>query len=173
MAIDYVRLDSAGIRKHIDDLTDVLVDAVNGGASVSYLAPITIDDGKAYWEKLMSAIDAGGMILLVAMEDNHVIGTVQLDLAWQPNAPHRAEVQKLLVHSAYRRRGIASQLMQAVEIEANAKQRWLLFLDTERGSGAQTFYETIGYVEGGIIPQYSLNSAGEFADTVIFYKLLK
>ena len=76
MAIDYVRLDSDGVRKHIDDLENVLVDAVNGGASVSYLAPITIDGSKAYWEKLISLIDAGGMILLVAIENNDVIGTV-------------------------------------------------------------------------------------------------
>jgi GNAT superfamily N-acetyltransferase len=173
MPLETMRFAEDSLNAYIDDLADLLCDVVNGGASVSFLAPFSLDDAKVYWLKVDKAVQDNEMLLILALEDGKVLGTVQVALAWQANAPHRAEIQKLLVHSAYRRRGIAAQLMQSAEAAAKNEGRWLLFLDTERGSGAEPFYEKIGYTRAGIIPQHSLNGAGKYEDTVIFYKLLQ
>ena len=158
---------------HMDAFAELLCDAVNNGASVNFVAPMSPPDAIPFWQKVAAAVESGDTILLAALEDEEIVGTVMIVPAWQPNAPHRAEIQKLLVHSSKQRRGIASHLMHAAEEVALANGRWLLFLDTFSGSGAALFYERIGYTRGGIIAMHSLNAKAEFADTVIFYKILK
>jgi GNAT superfamily N-acetyltransferase len=158
---------------YMDGFAELLCDAVNHGASVNFVAPMAPPEAIPFWQKVAAGVEKGDIILLAAVEGGLIIGTVQLALAWQPNAPHRAEVQKLLVHSTKQRRGLASQLMSRAEAVALENGRWLLFLDTYAGSGAAIFYERIGYARGGIIAMHSLNADGEFADTVIFYKILK
>jgi GNAT superfamily N-acetyltransferase len=161
------------ILNHMDGFAELLCDAVNHGASVNFVAPMAPPEAIPFWQKVAAAVQSGDIILLAVLEDGEIIGTVQLALAWQPNAPHRAEVQKLLVHSTKQRRGLASQLMTRAEAVALENGRWLLFLDTYADSGAAIFYERIGYTRGGIIAMHSLNADGEFADTVIFYKILR
>ena len=119
---------------------------------------------------LLSA--AGGVIIISAIEDERLVGSVQLALAWQANAPHRAEVRKMLVYSDYRRRGIGLQLLNKAEKVASQHDRWLLYLDTEHDSGGQALYERAGYLPLGIMPQHAINHSGEYADTIFFYKLL-
>ncbi|MEM6530352.1 MAG: GNAT family N-acetyltransferase, partial [Chloroflexota bacterium] len=138
-----------------------------------FVAPLAPEKAVAYWQEVAQDVSQGNTLLFAALDAGRAVGSVQLSLAWQPNAPHRAEVQKLLVHSDYRRRGVASRLMQVAEDAAKSADRWLLYLDTERSSGAEPLYEKLGYTRSGIIPQHSLNAGGEFADTVIFYKLLR
>jgi ribosomal protein S18 acetylase RimI-like enzyme len=101
-----------------------------------------------------------------------LVGTVQLALATKPNGRHRGEVQKLLVHTTARRRGIAQKLLDAIERAALEAGRSLLVLDTEQGSDAERLYRRAGYSEAGVIPRFAATTAGPLTATVIFYKEL-
>ncbi|MNE06843.1 Acetyltransferase [compost metagenome] len=101
-----------------------------------------------------------------------MLGSVQLGLCLKPNGLNRAEVQKLLVHSAARRRGLGQQLMHALELAARQKQRGMLYLDTEAGSGAEAFYRSLGYSKAGEIPDYACGPDGVYRATALYYKLL-
>jgi GNAT superfamily N-acetyltransferase len=115
---------------------------------------------------------AGSRVLIAALDGGRIIGTAQLALATQPNGPHRAEVQKVLVHPAHRRQGIGKLLMAAIENEARALNRTLLVLDTVRGNVAERLYEQMGYIRVGVIPNFALSTTGQLEDTVVFYRQL-
>lgn len=172
MVLEIVKLDEASIDSVMDDLVNLLCDAVNGGASVNFVSPLSTDESLNYWQKIRPEIEKGERSIIVARDDERIVGCVHLVPCWQPNAQHRAEVQKLLVHSDYRRQGIARQLLAAVEVEARSLGRLLLYLDTERYSVAEWLYRDWGYTQIGIIPLHSLNGQGELADTVLFYRWL-
>jgi len=168
------QLSPQDILHHLPALTALLCDVVDNGAAVNFIAPMPPADAEAFWRGVAAGVAQQTRIVLTAMDDEALLGSVQLALAWQPNGPHRAEVQKLLVHSNQRRRGIATQMMHAAEEAARQRGRWLLFLDTERDSDAVRFYEKMGYQRAGIIEQFALDSSGKtFIDTVIFYKVCK
>ncbi|MNH14090.1 Acetyltransferase [compost metagenome] len=105
-------------------------------------------------------------------KDEEVLGSVQLGLCQKPNGLNRAEVQKLLVHSEARRRGLGQQLMQVLELTAQQKKRGLLYLDTEAGSAAEAFYRSQGYTKAGEIPQYACGPDGTYRATALYYKLI-
>ena len=153
-------------------LVALLQNSVNNGSSVGFLPPLTFQTAEEYWRETLDEVAHGKRILLVSSEADEVTGTVQLALAGKQNAPHRAEVQKLLVHTDFRHRGIALALMGAAEESARASGRTLLVLDTEQGSIAEKLYEKCEYKRAGIIPQYALSADGSFISTVLFYKLL-
>ena len=155
-----------------DQLIDLLVDAVESGASVGFLPPCDPTEGRAYWTGVQRAMTQGHRVLLAAVEDGRVWGAVQLDFAAMPNARHRAEVMKLLVHRQVRRRGIGRALMQAVERAARSAGRTLLVLDTRRGDAAEALYRSLGYVRAGIIPRYARSASGVLEDTVYLYREL-
>ena len=117
----------------LDQLAAVLVDCVDGGASVSFMAPFSQVDGLAFFRKVENSVAAGDTVLLVAKVDGEIVGTVQLGLDTPPNQPHRADVKKMLVHRAARGRGIGALLLERVEDEAKRCRRWLLVLDTVPG----------------------------------------
>jgi len=155
------------------ELIDVLVDAISHGASVSFMWPFGREEAKAFWERVLAGVGkAGGPVVLVAEVDGRIAGTVQLHPAWPPNQPQRADVAKLLVHSAFRRRGIARALMVALEEHARGLGRTLLTLDTVTGSAADRLYRELGYVECGVIPRFAMMPGGEWISTTIFYKQL-
>jgi acetyltransferase len=152
-------------------LAELLVDAVESGAAVSFLAPLAPDDAEAWWRRTLST-SATGAILLVARDAEGIVGTVQLHPAWAPNQPHRAEIAKLLVHRRSRRTGLGTQLMRAIEAAAGSAGFRLLTLDTKRGDAAERLYRQLGWTAAGTIPGYALDSDGTPHDTVIFYKEL-
>nr|WP_218032000.1 GNAT family N-acetyltransferase [Dictyobacter kobayashii] len=115
---------------------------------------------------------AGTQVLLVARDDEQIVGSVQLALATRANGLHRAEIQKLFVLQSQRRRGIARTLMQAIEEIARARGRTLIVLDTREGDTAEQLYRKIGYIEAGRIPGYALSAAGTLDGTIYFYKIL-
>ena len=156
----------------IDELIAVLRDSVDNGASVGFLPPLTYDEAWRYWVKALDQVASGERLLLTARRDGRIVGTVALGLETRPNGAHRAEVQKLLVHSACRRQGIARALMTQVEDAARAEGKTLLFLDTREGDAAEMLYERMDYTRLGSIPGYARNADGSFDPTVIFYKLL-
>ena len=167
-------LSAAEARVLLPQLTELLYDAVDSGASVGFLLPMPAAEAQEYWESVVAAVAAGHRVLLVARTPNvgKLLGTVQLDLATRPNSLLRAEVSKLLVHSQARRRGIARQLLVALEAQARQLGRSTLVLDTRHGDGAELLYRAMGYHFVGIIPAYFINHDGQPHATALYYKLL-
>jgi len=157
--------------KDIQALAAVLVDAVEGGASVSFMMPLSREEAASWWRSTLASLPERGAVL-VAREDGEIAGTVMLQPAWAPNQPHRAEVAKLLVHRRVRRQGAGVALMAAIEAEAVAAGFRLLTLDAVRGDNGDRLYRRIGWTEVGVIPGYALYPDGRLCDTVIFYKRL-
>jgi GNAT superfamily N-acetyltransferase len=153
-------------------LAELLVDAVESGAAVSFLPPLPLARAEGWWRETLAAAPAGA-IFLVAREGDGIVGTVQLHPAWAPNQPHRADIAKLLVHRRCRRTGLGAQLMQAIEAAARRGGFRLLTLDTKRGDAAERLYRRLGWTTAGTIPAYALDADGTPHDTVIFYKALE
>ena len=154
-------------------LSEILIDCVRHGASIGFLEPLHHADADAYWRRIEGAVADGRCVLLVAALDNgEVVGTVQLDVDTLPNQPHRATVSKLLVHSAARRRGIGEALMAGLEQAALDAGRWLLTLDTATDA-AERLYVRMGWTPAGVIPRYALNPDRTLTDTVFYWKQLE
>jgi acetyltransferase len=142
---------------------------VAGGASLGFVAPVSAADAEAWWAGQLAD---PSVVVLIARDGEDVVGTVSLSLPHQPNQQHRADLRKLMVRPAARRRGIGADLVAAAEAEARRLGRILVVLDTEEDS-AENFYRALGYVEVGTIPQFALGATdGELHATVLFYKLL-
>ncbi|HYE62089.1 MAG TPA: GNAT family N-acetyltransferase [Phycisphaerales bacterium] len=155
----------------LDALADLLVDAVDSGAAVSFLAPLTHAHAAEWWRNSLAAASTSGAVILTARDQQGLAATVQLQPAWAPNQPHRAEVCKLIVHRRARSRGLATALMHAAEREALARGWTLLTLDARRDADAVHLYRKLGWTEVGTIPRYALNAdRTAYHDTVIFYK---
>ncbi|HET9782565.1 MAG TPA: GNAT family N-acetyltransferase [Candidatus Dormibacteraeota bacterium] len=156
----------------LDALTELLLDAVAGNASVGFPAGLSRDEARAFWIEVAQAVGADRLILLAARIEGRIVGTVQLGFARFPNGRHRAEVAKLLVHSSVRRRGLATDLMNAAEEHARDAARTLLFLDTETGSAAEALYRKLGWTAAGVIPDFAYRPDGRLRPTTFFYKVL-
>jgi ribosomal protein S18 acetylase RimI-like enzyme len=170
--IEIRRLDAKEAHAELDGLAAVLHDCVEGGASVSYMAPFTLDDARAAFEGFVGDVEQGRRLILAAFADGELVGTVQVVFAWPPNQRHRAEIAKLLVRRSARRRGIAERLMAEAEREALAEGKTLLVLDTVTGDAAERLYERLGWTKVGVIPGYALYPDGRPCDTTVFWKEL-
>ncbi len=164
------RLVGEDIREHVDALATVLHDCVDGGASVSYMAPFSAADARSAFDDFATEAEQGRRLILAAFVDGVLLGTVQVILALPPNQPHRGEIAKLLVHRAARRRGVAQLLMDAAEREARTEGKTLLVLDTVTGDPAERLYERLGWNRVGVIPGYALYPDGRPCDTTVFWK---
>lgn len=164
--------DAAQAAAGIEGLIALLRDAVAGGASVGFLPPLDAAEARRYWEGVIGELGAGERILLAARDAGGLAGAVQLALPAKPNASHRADVQKLLVHSRARRAGLGRALMAELERAAGAAGRSLLVLDTRQGDAAERLYRAIGYREAGVIPAYARSADGALAGSVFFYRRL-
>jgi len=163
-------LTAAEGRQNVRALADVLVDCVEGGASVSFMAPLSKAEAEAFFEKVLSEVESGERILLAGYAGGKLVGTVQIALPWQPNQPHRADIAKLLVMRSARGQGIATLLMRQAEDHARAAGKTLLVLDTTTGDDAERLYQRLGWSKVGIIPRYALYPDGRWCDTTVFYK---
>jgi GNAT superfamily N-acetyltransferase len=170
--IEIRHLNADQARASLNALGAVLADCVAGGASVSFMAPFSINDGVQFFEKLLSEIERGDRILLAAYVGPELVGAVQVFLATPPNQPHRGDIAKLLVRQSARGQGIAARLMQSAEEHALAAGKSLLVLDTVTGGVAERLYERLGWTRVGVIPNYALFPDGRWCDTTIFYKSL-
>jgi GNAT superfamily N-acetyltransferase len=158
-----------GPGEHVDELAAVLYDCVDGGASVGYMAPFTLDDAR----DAMAAFSADSRrVLLGAFDDGELVGTAQLIPSPMPNQPHRADVAKVLVKRSARGRGVASQLMERLESEARERGLTVLVLDTVTDSDAYRLYTRLGWQRVGPIPDYALMPDGAPCETTFFYKTL-
>jgi ribosomal protein S18 acetylase RimI-like enzyme len=164
-------LDGATVSGARERLCEILIDCVEHGASVGFLAPLAHADADAYWRRIAHAVAEDRCVLLVAELDGEVVGTVQLDVDTLPNQPHRATVCKLLVHTEARRRGVGEALMAGAERAARERGRWLLTLDTATADAVR-LYERMGWSRSGAIPDYALNPDSSLTDTVFYWKRL-
>jgi GNAT superfamily N-acetyltransferase len=169
LRIERIGKDAAAADVH--GLAKLLVDAVDSGAGVSFLAGLTEAEAEAWWHSVLAS-SSERAIVLVARDAGGIVGTVQLQPSWAPNQSHRADVAKLIVHRRARRRGIARALMQRLEQAATAEGFRLLLLDTCKGYEAERLYTSTGWVRVGEVPGFAVNPDGTPCDTVFFYKQL-
>lgn len=151
-------------------LARLLMDAVEGGASIGFMAPLSAQDAWAYWYGLMSSLSDGHCLLWVAQEDDVVLGTVQMFIPSTADSRNRAELRKLLVHSSARRMSIGSRLVQTVEQHAATLGRGLVHLEARLGSTAERFFRSTGYSTAGVLPDFALDAHGTLHSTAIHYK---
>jgi len=166
------RLTSSDALQKLDDLAELLQDAVASGASVGFLPPLEHATAAAYWRGIVDDIDAGRRLLLAALAESRLVGAVQLELSMKANALHRAEVQRLLVHTAMRQQGIGERLMRELEDLARQQHRSLLVLDTRQGDPSEVLYRKLGYTKAGTIPGYARSASGALDATAFYYRQL-
>ena len=172
MGIEVRVLRPEEVAGRLDDLAEVLASCVQGGAGVGFVLPFGAGDALAWWRGILPEIEAGGRILIGALAEGRLAGTVQLVPATQQNQPFRADIAKMLVHSAFRRQGLGEALMLAAEQEAKARGRTLLTLDTVTGSAAERLYARLGWKTTGVIPGYAYSPSRTLDSTTIMWKAL-
>ena len=156
------------IDEHRREFSELLMEAVEGGASVGFLPPLSYAEAIAYWEQVLNP----DVILFAALLDRKIVGSVQLHLCTKANGNHRAEIAKLMTHPNYRRHGIGRTMMQKAEDVARQEGRTLLVLDTRDGDPSNLLYTSLGYIKGGTIPSYARSANGELHATNIYYKFV-
>jgi GNAT superfamily N-acetyltransferase len=164
------RLDADQALERIDELADVLVDCVEGGASVNFMLPFARARALDFWQRIAAGVARGERTLLIAEDgEGRIAGTVQLVTDMPDNQTHRADVAKLLVHRRARRTGAGRQLMLAVEDAAREQRRSVLVLDTANPD-AERLYEGLGWQRAGSVPDFCYLPDGGLCATTFFYK---
>jgi GNAT superfamily N-acetyltransferase len=156
----------------LGQLADVLVDCVEGGASVSFMSPFSHQQALTFFRKVAGSVASGDTVLLAARLGDRIVGTVQLGLDTPPNQPHRADIKKLLVHRSVRGHGVGAALKAQPEEEVRRRGRWLLVLDTVPGENGHRLYLRAGWTQTGLVPNYALFPDGRLCDTAIMWKRL-
>ena len=164
------RLDAPRLLADARELAGLLIDTVDGGASVGFLAPLDRAEAVAWWRERARPVAAGRLAVWAALDGDRVVGTVSLAFADKPNSRHRAELVKLMVHRDARGRGLARTLLGTAEKAAAAAGVTLLHLDTETGSPAEHLYRATGWTRAGTVPDYAANPYGVLRPTTLYYK---
>ena len=154
-------------------LSEILIEAVAHGGSVSFMHPLHQEVANAFWEKSLAAAARGERIILGAFDGDQLVGTVTLVLDLALNQPHRAEIVKMITRVSHRGRGVAKALLYAAERVAIDHGRWLLVLDTADDEGASGLYERVGFKLAGIIPDYAYKPLGGMTGTMFYWKRLE
>ncbi len=157
----------------MEALADVLIDCVEGGASVSFMLPLTRQRALAFWRRVAADVEAGRRALLIAEDAGGICGTVQLVFDLPENQPHRGDLAKMLVHHRARRKGLGEALMRAAEATAVDCGKTLLVLDAVRGGDAARLYERLGWVKVGDVPNFALYPEGGYCSTTYYYRDLR
>lgn len=156
---------------YLSGLADLLIDGVTCGASVGFLQPLEKLEALKYWEKIYPELGAN-LCLWVAVANKTIVATVQLTLCQKENGLHRAEVQKLLVHSQFRNQGLAKKIMSTLEEYAKTNGVSLLVLDTQLNSDAELVYQHLKWIKAGEIPTYARAPDGTICATCVYYKIV-
>jgi ribosomal protein S18 acetylase RimI-like enzyme len=151
----------------LEKLSGLLVNVVEDGASIGFLPPLKLEDARKYWADVLHA---GAILWVALLNDDDIVGTVQLHLSQKQNGNHRCEIAKLMVHTKARKMGIGRALMETAEKRAKDEERSLIVLDTRAGDPSNLLYKSIGYIEAGRIPQYAQSANGNLHETVFYYK---
>lgn len=166
-----VRRVNALTDAHIAELAVVLMDCVEGGASVSFMQPLSREHAEDFWRTVAGGVIRGERALMTAEDESGICGTVQLILQQPDNQPHRADLSKMLVHRRARRTGLGEALMREAEQAARDCGKTLLVLDTA-SENAERLYERLGWTRVGVVPGFALLPTGELCDTTFFYRNL-
>ncbi|MEU1475354.1 GNAT family N-acetyltransferase [Streptomyces sp. NPDC005760] len=166
------RLDRTQLPERVDKLADLLVDTVDGGASIGFLAPLDRTAAVAWWQERARAVAAGHLAVWAAYDGHRVVGTVSLAFPDKPNSRHRAELVKLMVRRDARGQGLGRRLLDTAEETARSAGITLLHLDTETDSPAERLYGSAGWIRAGVIPDYAADPAGVLRPTTLYYKRL-
>ncbi|MHA7684248.1 GNAT family N-acetyltransferase [Cupriavidus sp. PET2-C1] len=172
-AITVRRVGAGEATACIEPLADVLIDCVEGGASVSFMLPLPREKAVQFWHGVADGVARGERVLLIAQDgQGQILGTVQIILSMPDNQPHRGDVAKMLVHRKARRRGVAQRLLAALDDAARDVGKSVLVLDTVTGGDAERLYQRAGWQRAGVVPKYALMPDGAFCGTTFFYKHL-
>ncbi len=163
-------LNSQDAQAHLSELSRLLIDCVQGGASVSFMAGISYQQASEFFESVAESLHRNERILVAAFIDGNLVGTVQVVTAMPENQPHRAEIAKLLVAPSARGQGVGTALMRHAEEVSQAAGKTLLVLDTATGSSAERLYHRLGWKAVGVIPNYALLPNGIPCGTTFFFK---
>jgi GNAT superfamily N-acetyltransferase len=166
-----VRRLGAVSEAQVQGLARVLIDCVEGGASVSFMHPLSVERAEAFWRRVGDGVARGERALVIAEDEEGIVGTVQLVLDQPENQPHRADLAKMLVHRRGRRRGIGAALLRAAEEAAGACGKSLLVLDTA-SDDAERLYVRAGWQRCGVVPDYALLPFGGLCQTTFYYRVL-
>jgi len=171
--VTFIRLDAGQVPLYVEELADLMVDTVDGGASIGFLAPLDRAAALAWWKERAAGVAAGHLALWIARGDDRTLGTVSLVLPDKPNSRHRAELVKLMVHRDARGRGLGRGLLATAEQAAADAGITLLHLDTETDSPAERLYASAGWTRVGVIPDYAADPGGVLRGTTLYYKHLE
>lgn len=167
------QVDAESLVRERDAICALVRDTVEDGASIGFVLPLADDVLAEYADSIVEDVRNGNRVVVLARDGaGAVIGMVHLELPWKPNARHRAEVQKLMVHTSARRQGLSRLLMTEIERIALEQGRTLLMLDTEQSSPAESLYRTSGWTDFGVVPGHAAQPHGQLSATTFFYKRL-
>ncbi|MEU0303438.1 GNAT family N-acetyltransferase [Streptomyces sp. NPDC006175] len=169
---EIVPVSGPALVTYADELATLLIEAVEGGASVGFLAPLDREAAAAWWRRRAAAVEAGDHQVWIARDAERAVGTIGLVRTSLPNARHRAEVSKLMVRPSARGRGVGRALLTAAERSAAAEGLTLLVLDTETGSDAERLYRSAGWTPCGSVPDYATDPYGTLKATTFYYRNL-
>lgn len=155
----------------LNGLAHLLIDCVEGGASVSFMSPLEFAKARTFWQRVNDEVGTGARALLIAEDEAGILGSVQLVLQQPENQPHRADLSKMLVHRRARRRGLGAALLRAAEHLALEYGKTLLVLDTA-SDAAERLYARMGWIRVGVVKNFALLPTGEPCDTTFFYREL-
>jgi GNAT superfamily N-acetyltransferase len=156
----------------IPDLAALLVDAVESGASVSFLAGLDLRRATEWWQDRTRDVQTDALVMIVARAGGRIVGCAGLVPARWENSGHRAEVIKVLVLRSHRHRGIATAILQELEQAALERGRWLLVLDTAVDVGAERLYFNDGWQDVGVVPDFAVGADGGLVGTRFMWKRL-
>src|SRR3546814_13721601 len=91
-------LDAVEAEARLEELSDILVDAVAHGASVNFMAGFSHDEARVFWRNQFHGIAKGEKHLFVGEVAGRLLAPAMLMFAPHPTAPHRAQPRKNLVH---------------------------------------------------------------------------
>jgi len=157
--------------REIRELSDVLIDCVEGGASVSFMLPMTRAKAETFWRDVAAGLAHGERVVIAAEDETGIVGTAQIILDQPENQPHRGDLAKMLVHRRARRRGVGALLLEAAERSAVEAGKTLLVLDTA-SDDAERLYARGGWQRVGVIPDCALLPDGPLCATTYFFKAL-
>ena len=169
---EIIRLTSTVEVQSQFQLTALLINCVDNDASIGFIPPLSQTEALRYWQGVEADLQKQTRVLWTATINHQIVGAIQLSFCMKKNGLHRAEVEKLMVHTDHRGKGIGRQLLAKIEQCALNYERSLLVLDTRTGDVASDLYRSAGYVEVGQIPQFVTNREGQFEATTYFYKIL-
>ncbi|MBV7434428.1 GNAT family N-acetyltransferase [Cardiobacteriaceae bacterium TAE3-ERU3] len=170
--VDIKNITASDMDAYIGDLSTLLIDCVDRGASLGFLPPLKESEAAQYWQMTKESIKEGNTFLHLAFIDGNLAGCVLLRCCGKSNGLHRAEIEKLMVSPAARRCGIALNLLETVESFALTLNLKLLVLDTREGDVSEQLYQKHGFIKAGVIPKFALSASGDLAGTSIYYKLI-